>query len=177
VAFTYFFYRNNGQQPTHIQKDLLVQFFWWASLSSRYSAAADTKFGQDLLRMDQILNAERPSYRGEEVQLTMDQLRHKWFSTGDAFCKAILCLYTYHSPRSFSNDNLVKIDNSWLKTSTSKNYHHFFPRAYLRNQGVPDWQANSILNITIVMITSINGRSAPSRPKSTCGLSRKPTAS
>jgi len=45
---------------------------------------------------------------------------------------------------------LVKIDNSWLKTSISKNYHHFFPRAYLRSEGVPDWKANSILNITIV---------------------------
>jgi hypothetical protein len=150
VLFTYFFYQNHGQPPTHIQSDLLVQFFWWASLSGRYSAGADTKVGQDLLRIDRILNEEQPSYRGEEVQLTMDQLRYKWFSTGDAFCKAILCLYAYHSPRSFNNDNPVKIDNSWLRTSISKNYHHFFPRAYLRNQGVPDWQANSILNITIV---------------------------
>ena len=150
VPLTYFFYENHRQQPTHIQNDLLVQFFWWASLSSRYSASVEGKVGQDLLRIDQILNEQRPSYRGEEVQLTMDQLRHKWFSTGDAFCKAILCLYAYHSPRSFNNDSLVKIDNSWLKTSTSKNYHHFFPRAYLRNQGVPDWQANSVLNITIV---------------------------
>lgn len=48
------------------------------------------------------------------------------------------------------NDSLVKIDNSWLKMSISKNYHHFFPRAYLRSKGLPDWKANSILNITIV---------------------------
>jgi hypothetical protein len=42
------------------------------------------------------------------------------------------------------------MDNSWLKTSISKNYHHFFPRAYLRNEGLPNWQINTILNITIV---------------------------
>ncbi|MBI1876858.1 MAG: hypothetical protein HYR94_01230 [Chloroflexi bacterium] len=45
---------------------------------------------------------------------------------------------------------MVKIDNSWLKVANSKNYHHFFPRAYLRKQGYENWQTNSILNITIV---------------------------
>lgn len=42
------------------------------------------------------------------------------------------------------------MDNSWLKASISKNYHHFFPRAYLRDKGLPNWQINTILNITIV---------------------------
>jgi hypothetical protein len=80
----------------------------------------------------------------------MDSLRYRWFSTGDAFCKALLCLYAYFQPKSFNTNSLVKMDNSWLKFSTSKNYHHFFPRAYLNNNGVTWWQANSILNVTIV---------------------------
>ena len=37
-----------------------------------------------------------------------------------------------------------------MKVAYSKNYHHFFPRAYLRKKGYPDWKANIILNITIV---------------------------
>jgi hypothetical protein len=129
---------------------LLAQFFWWASLSNRYSSAVETKMAKDLERVDTILAEEPPSYRGEEINLSIDSLRYKWFSTGDAFCKAILCLYAYQIPRSFKNDGLIKIDNSWLKTSISKNYHHFFPRAYLRGKNWPDWKANCILNITIV---------------------------
>ena len=77
-------------------------------------------------------------------------LRWRWFSPGNAFCKAILCLYAYQQPRSFSNDHLVKIDNSWLKTANSVNYHHFFPRSYLDKQGYKNWEANCVLNITIV---------------------------
>lgn len=150
VPVTYFFYKNHNRPPTALQDKLISQFFWWASLSNRYSSGVETKMAKDLERMDEILAGTPPSYRGEEVNLTLDSLRYKWFSTGDAFCKAILCLYAWFLPRSFKNDSPVKIDNSWLKSSTSKNYHHFFPRAYLRSRGVPDWKANSILNITIV---------------------------
>jgi len=150
VPLTYFFYKNKNQTPTILQEKLITQLFWWTSLSNRYSSGVETKLAKDLERVDSILSEQLPSYRGEEVNLSMDNLRYKWFSTGDAFCKALLCLYTYFIPRSFRNDSLVKIDNSWLKTSTSKNYHHFFPRTYLKTKGFPDWKANSILNITIV---------------------------
>jgi hypothetical protein len=44
----------------------------------------------------------------------------------------------------------VKLDNSWLKSTASKNYHHFFPKDYMKGRNVPDWQTNVILNITIV---------------------------
>lgn len=150
VPLVYFFFKNENQPPTAVQNKLLAQLFWWAAISNRYSSGVETKIAKDLERVDEILKENPPSYRGEEVSLTLDNLRYRWFSTGDAFCKAILCLYAFFIPRSFNNDSLVKIDNSWLKTSTSRNYHHFFPRAFLRNKGVPDWQANSVLNITIV---------------------------
>jgi hypothetical protein len=150
VPFTYFFFKNDNQQPTNVQAKLLSQYFWWASLGNRYSSGLENKIAQDLERIDKVLSQQAPSYRGEEVNLSMENLKYKWFSTGDAFCKAILCLYAYQIPRSFKDDSLVQMDNSWLKTSISKNYHHFFPRAYLRNEGLPHWQINTILNITIV---------------------------
>lgn len=150
VPFTYFFIHKKGKHPTPKQEKLLTQYLWWASLSGRFSSGTENKIAQDIEKMDSILAEEVPSYRGEEVMLTMDNLRWRWFSPGDAFCKAILCLYVNHQPRSFSNDHLVHIDNSWLKTANSVNYHHFFPRSYLDKQGYPGWKVNCILNITIV---------------------------
>jgi hypothetical protein len=150
VSFTYFFNRTYGRQPNVLQNKLLEQYFWWASLSNRFSAAAENKLVQDLDRMDAILNNEIPSYRGEELNLTLDDIQWRWFSTGDSFCKAILCLYASFMPRSFTTDKPVRIDNSWLKSTSSKNYHHFFPKSYLKKKGYPYWQANCILNITIV---------------------------
>lgn len=150
VPITYFFYKNFGKLPTDIQSKLLVQYFWWASLTYRFSSGVENKLAKDIERIDLILAGRIPSYAGEEANITLDTLRWKWFSTGDSLCKALLCLYAYSQPRSFNSDAIVKIDNSWLKTSISKNYHHFFPRAYLKNKKYQDWQANSILNITII---------------------------
>jgi len=100
--------------------------------------------------MDDILAEKMPDYRGHEVNMTVDDIRYKWFSTGDAFCRAILCIYCYFEPKSFESNSIVKIDNDWLKVAFSKNYHHFFPKAFLKTKGFGHWQANSILNITIV---------------------------
>lgn len=150
VPFTYFFIRNNGKMPSHLQNKLLIQYFWWASLKNRFSSGSEGKIALDLKRMDAILNEQIPIYRGEELNLTIKDINGRWFSTGDAFCKAILCLYAYFEPKSFGSNSIVKIDNSWLKIVNSKNYHHFFPRSYLKKIGFQDWQANTILNITIV---------------------------
>ena len=61
-----------------------------------------------------------------------------------------MCLYAYHQPKSFNDGSVVNISNNWLKRANSKNYHHFFPRAYLRKENYDDWYANHVLNMTIV---------------------------
>jgi hypothetical protein len=151
--------------PTPEQNRLLVQYFWWASLTNRFSSAVETKVAHDLERMDAILADQPPSYRGEELDLTLDDLRWHWFSTGDAFCKAVICLYAHFIPRSFATGSLVKLDNSWLKVANSRNYHHFFPKSHLRKQGFESWQANSVLNITLVD-DYLNKRKIRARPPS-----------
>jgi len=70
------------------------------------------------------------------------------FSAGNSFCKAILCLLAYQEPKDFQDNGKVILDNSWLKVANSKNYHHFFPRAYLKNK--TKFNRNSIVNITFV---------------------------
>lgn len=150
IPLTYLFYKKNFQPLTPREGTLYEQYFWWASLTNRFSSAVESKMEQDLHRMDDILLGKLPTYRGEEIQIKLEDLVDRWFSAGEAFCKAILCLYAYHQPRRLDTNGLVKIDNSWLRQSNSKNYHHFFPNAYLKNKGYAYLQSNCILNITIV---------------------------
>lgn len=152
VPFTYFFVKNNGKPPTANQNKSLLQYFWWASLSSRFTSGAEGKIAQDIQRINIILAGETPHYeQNDQIRLTIESLRAKPFSAGDAFSKAILCLLAYQEPKSFDSNRVVKLDNSWLRVATSKNYHHFFPRAYLeRLGGFSEEHANSIVNITLV---------------------------
>ena len=139
-----------GKKPSNLQKKLLKQYFFWAAFSERFASGAEGKIALDLKRMDRILKESAPSYRGEEVELEIQHLKEQWFSAGNAFCKGIICLYASFKPLSFDGEGAVELGNAWLKRANSKNYHHFFPKSYLRKKGYEKWYANSILNVTLV---------------------------
>lgn len=151
VPFTYFFYHYK-RKPLDIRQALLQDYFWRVVLNSRFSNALETKIGQDIKRIDLILQGKQPAY-DEPVDISLRQLTdHGWFSTGTAYTKGFLCLLAYHQPQSFADGALVTINNSWLKQANSKNYHHFFPKAFMAKKypNIEFWRVNHIANITIV---------------------------
>lgn len=148
VPFAYFFYHHRDK-PSGVQKKLLEEFFWRMSLSFRYSSSAESRLAQDIKRIDKILKQQRPDYSDIKVHLESPQtLIDTNFSAGNSYCKAVLCLLAYHEPKDLRDNGKVILDNSWLKIANSKNYHHFFPKAYLRAQNVLN--SNSLVNITFV---------------------------
>lgn len=151
VPFTYYFYHHKSKPLGEHQKQL-QDLFWRIVLTSRYSSGTENKLGQDVRRVDEILSGKQPVYE-EPVNISVEALRNRgWFSAGTAFVKGILCLLAYQQPLSFIDNSLVTINNSWLKQANSKNYHHFFPKAYMRKAQpeIEDWLVNHIANITIV---------------------------
>jgi hypothetical protein len=149
VPFAYFFYHNKDK-PTGDKQKYLQDYFWRCSLSGRYSSSLESKLAQDIKRIDLILNGELPKYDWGINTSPEFIVSNGWFNAGRGYIKAILSIYAYHQPKSFNDNSIVNISNYWLKQANSKNYHHFFPRAYLRKNGIDDWDANHVLNITIV---------------------------
>jgi hypothetical protein len=149
VPFAYFFYHHNDK-PTGDKQKYLQDFFWRCALSERYSSGVESKLSQDIRRIDQILKGELPKYDWT-VNTSEDYvIENGWFSAGRSFIKAILCIFAYHQPKSFSDNSIVNVSNYWLKQANSKNYHHFFPRAFLKKAGESEFYINHVLNITIV---------------------------
>lgn len=147
VPFSYFFYKNQDR-PNDEQEKYLQEYFWRSSLSYRFSSAVETRLGQDVKkRINKIIKGNKPDYDFNVLQ-DKEEIKEWWFSTGDSYCKAILCLFAYFEPKSFNNNGRVILDNSALKQSNSRNFHHFFPRSYLEKKKIEN--ANSIVNITLV---------------------------
>ena len=148
VPFAYFFYFQK-EKPKGEQIKFLEEFFWRMSLSFRYSSSTESKLAQDIKRIDEILKGNRPNYEDVKVYLSSPKdLIETGFSAGSSYCKAVLCLLAYHEPKNFQDNGKVILDNSWLKVANSKNYHHFFPKAYLRKNNIGN--ENSLVNITLV---------------------------
>ena len=148
VPFAYFFYFQK-EKPKGEQLKYLEEFFWRMSLSFRYSSSTESKLAQDIKRIDEILKGNRPNYDEVKVYLSSPKdLIETSFSAGSSYCKAILCLLAYHEPKDFQDNGKVILDNSWLKVANSRNYHHFFPKAYLKKNNIGN--ENSLVNITLV---------------------------
>jgi len=163
VPFAYFLYYQKDK-PKGEQIKYLEEFFWRISLSERYSSSTESKLAQDIKRIDEILKGNRPNYDDIKVYLNSPKdLIETGFSAGSSYCKAILCLLAYHEPKDFQNNGKVMLDNSWLKVANSKNYHHFFPKAYLRKVSMGN--ENSLVNITLVS-ADLNKRKIKAKPPS-----------
>lgn len=150
VPFAYFFYHYDKNKPTDGKEKYLTDYFWRCALSRRFSSGAEAKLAQDIKKMDMILTNQLPKYDWSVDTSPKFIKENGTFSSQSSYTKAILCIYAYREPKSFIDDSKVNINNNWLKQSNSKNYHHFFPKAYLRKKKYDDDDANHIANITIV---------------------------
>ena len=165
VPFAYFFFYH-PDKPAAEQRPLLEDFFWRCSMGGRYSSSVESKLAQDIRRIDLILKGESPDYDWAVDISPEFLLENGWFNTGRSSIKEILCLYAFHQPKSFNDNSVVNIRNYWLKQANSKNYHHFFPRAYLTKKQVEEWKINNIINITIVD-DFLNKREIRAKPPAT----------
>jgi hypothetical protein len=149
IPFAYFFYKH-PDKPTGDQQKFLQDFFWRVSLGGRYSQSLETRVAQDIGKIDQILKGKLPIYDWA-VDVTAEFIeKNGYFSTSRSFVKAILCVLAHKEPKSFVDNSIVRLDNSFLKQANSKNYHHFFPKSWLEKQGA-DWgHINHVANITLV---------------------------
>jgi len=147
VPFAYFFYHYGKNKPTDGKEKYLTDYFWRCALSRRFSSGAEAKLAQDIKKMDLILTNQLPKYDWSVDTSPKFIKENGTFSSQSSYTKAILCIYAYREPKSFIDDSKVNINNNWLKQSNSKNYHHFFPKAYLRKKKYDDDDANHIANI------------------------------
>jgi len=148
VPLAYFFHKNRNKKPTEKQAQQLKQFFYWVGLTARYSGSTETKIAEDLKLMNGILAGKTIKYPST-IDVTAEFIRDLWFSAGNANVKAVLCLLASRQPRNLSDDSLVLLDNSNLKIASSRNYHHFFPKAYVEKNFDGLW-ANTVANITLI---------------------------
>lgn len=149
VPFSYYFYKKKDK-PTGDTQKYLEDFFWRVALGGRYSQGVESRLAQDIRKIGMIIKGELPKYEWAVDTSAEFVENNGWFSLSRSYIKALLCILAYQEPKSFVDNSIVRTSNDWLKQANSKNYHHFFPRAYLKKKGEDEDYVNHIANITIV---------------------------
>ena len=151
VAFSYFFFKNKNN-PTVNQDKYLQEYFWKSALTSRFTSAVEAKLSQDGKKIiDRILDDQTPFFDKDfKVTITKEDIQTWSFSVNESITKSVMCVLAFCEPKSFDINKKITLDNSYLIRGNSKNYHHFFPKAFLKKQGVNDVKINILPNITLV---------------------------
>jgi len=168
VPIAYFYYINNFNEPDPQQAQDLERYFFRSAFTNRFSSAVESNLNNDIKIMEKIKNKGKIDWNSELPVSFDKELLKKWlkepFTTSNAFDKGVLCILAYFQPKRFNDNGLVILDNSWLSRSNSRNYHHFFPKAYLGRVGKIDF-ANALTNITFVD-DYLNKREIKAKPPS-----------
>jgi hypothetical protein len=152
VPFAYFYYINRFREPTLEQLKELEKYFFRSAFSWRFSSAVESKLTSDIKIIENI-KENRPIQWEKEIPVDDKETLKEWlkwdFSPSNAFDKGVLAILAYFQPKRFNDNSDILLDNSWLTRSTSKNYHHFFPKGFLLKKRESE-NPNALANITLV---------------------------
>ncbi len=143
VPFAFFFSRVNT--PTPEQSTTLKQWFWKTSFSKRYSGSTDMKMNDDISFFEKVVNNDHSDINKYSYSADARILINQVFSKSNPFTRAFLLLLAQKEPLSLVNGNKIDLGDALSKYNL-KEYHHIFPRAFLKGKGVETDRINSLCN-------------------------------
>jgi hypothetical protein len=143
VALSFFF--NICSMPSADQVAKLKKWFWKTSFSRRYSAQTDDKINADLKYMKELAKGENPGSDGYSSELNNAMLKKMKFTKGHPYTRALLLLLAQKSPLNLVNGARIELGEA-LSGFNQKEYHHVFPRAFLKKRGVAVDKMNALCN-------------------------------
>ncbi len=158
VPIAYLYYKLGKRQPSADQMKHVSKYFFRAVFTGRYSSTVETMLNQDLKLMAKIEANEAIDFDAQDggihlVSKSEDYYEEQLlegFRTSNAFNKGVLCILAQQQPKKLDDGiSNVRLDNSWLHIASSRNYHHFFPKGYLKGKEKED-KANVLANIVFV---------------------------
>lgn len=137
--------------------------FWKASLSKRYSAGVLKKLNRDIEEMLKLKDNQSNDLADFSFTITSDFFTKNIFRVNTVNTKTFVLLLSKNNPRSFISGNPVTL-KTVLKDYNRNEFHHIFPKAYLRTKGYADNEINCLVNFCFMSKSDNNalGGNAPS---------------
>lgn len=149
------------RNPSAVQRKQLRRWFWHCSFTQRYIAGTNQAVNEDIQLLYGL--AVRPaSFSLNNSSIDSSMFRKTWRINSTA-AKASICLLAQLRPVSFISGSPIDLDSA-LESYNSREFHHIYPKGYLKQKKVSFHRANVIANIC--MLNSIDNKiisdSAPS---------------
>jgi len=151
IPLTYFFSTVNAASDKQIT--WLKQWFWKTTFSRRYAAQTDEKMDSDIELFDQFLSGNGEGLGKYAYTVTGPQLVKQTFTRSSPLVRGFLLLLAQNRPLDLVSCGVVDLGRA-LSEFNSKEYHHIFPRAYLKKRAFPSDRINSLCNFCFLTADS-----------------------
>lgn len=137
--------------PDAAQLEKIKRWFWLTTLSGYFGGWDSGQMTQDTRQIRAFADGRAEDLGEGGVVPSQSLWRMKPFRSNSAVSKMLALMLAHEGPRDLINGQKIDTDKS-LAWSNDKEYHHFFPKAYLARQGVDGNAANAVANI--ILLTS-----------------------
>ncbi|MDZ5076100.1 GmrSD restriction endonuclease domain-containing protein [Nesterenkonia sp. HG001] len=139
--------------PTNDQYATIRRWFWRTTLASYFGGWNTGQMSSDRQAVHAFGNGESTEIANSSVAPTESIWSIREFRANSATSKMLALMLSHHAPVDLITGQAIDKNRS-LAWSNDKEFHHFFPKAFLRRKGHASRRANAIGNM--VMLTSIS---------------------
>lgn len=138
--------------PSGDQFVQLEHWFWRTTLSGYFGGWNTGQMTHDFLAVNEFASSGTPL--DVPAALPRDDVwRLTQFRSNSAVSKMVALMLAYHEPLDLLTGQRIDARKS-LAWNNDKEYHHLFPRDFLKGQGVPPGRANAVANIVLLTSSS-----------------------
>lgn len=145
------------------QRKELIKWFWKACFSKRFSAGVLRNLNRDIQEAVKLRNKQPNTLSDFKADITKDFYKTNQFKIGAVNSKTFILQLAQNNPRSFISGSPIILGNV-LQDYNRNEFHHIYPKSFLKGQGKPDNLINSLANFCFLSKADNNklGGVAPS---------------
>jgi hypothetical protein len=152
VPLCYFFSKVNN--PNLQQKKAINEWFWKTSFSERYSASTDSHIDEDIASFKNLIDKnDYDAFKKLSYSISKEQLKTTKFIRTSAYSRAFIVLSSHKNPKELTNGRKIDVTDA-LSSFNKGEYHHIFPKDFLKSKGVDQEKINSLCNFCILPAAS-----------------------
>lgn len=130
------------------------QWFWLSAISERYRGASESFVSQDLEAIEAfIIKGENPKKFFGNVP-TAESFKRLSFRSNNSRSRAVIILLALKNPKNITNGAVIDPEVA-LSNYNKKQFHHIYPKAYLKRLEVPG-EHNSLANLCMLAASENN---------------------
>ncbi|MBI0325551.1 DUF262 domain-containing protein [Burkholderia plantarii] len=141
--------------PTAAQWKAIERWFWRSSISGYFSGWNSGMMAADLTSVSAFAGGNLNALDSELLEPNVAIWRTRSFRGNNSHSKVLALIMAYQRPRDILSGQVIDVDKS-LAWQNGKEFHHFFPQAFLKKKGVSSGKISALSNM--IYLTSASNR-------------------